>query len=97
MNDQAPPDALFDYEARPVTPQIVLVGKSVSPAAYAIRDFLSRNGCFYDWIDFDQPGSAPTAFGVGDIDASLLPLCILPDGTRLAPATIERVAAVWEW
>jgi thioredoxin reductase (NADPH) len=93
VNDQAPPDALFDYDARPVTPQIVLVGKSVSPAAYAIRDFLSRNGCFYDWIDFDQAGSAPTAFGVGDIDASLLPLCILPDGTRLAPATIERVAA----
>lgn len=93
MNDQAPPDALFDYDARPVTPQIVLVGRSVSPGAYAIRDFLSRNGCFYDWIDFDRPGSVPTALGVSEVDASLLPLCILPDGTRLAPATIEQVAA----
>lgn len=93
MKDHASPDALFDYDARPVTPQIVLVGKSVSPAAYAIRDFLSRNGCFYDWIDFDQAGSAQTPFGASEIDASLLPLCILPDGTRLAPATIEQVAA----
>ena len=93
MNGQPPPDALFDYDARPVTPQIVLVGTSASPAAYAIRDFLSRNGCFYDWIDLDQSGSAQTVAGVNEIDTSLLPLCILPNGSRLAPATVEQVAA----
>jgi thioredoxin reductase (NADPH) len=93
MNGQPPPDALFDYDARPVTPQIVLVGTSASPAAYAIRDFLSRNGCFYDWIDLDQSGSAQTVVGVNEIDTSLLPLCILPNGSRLAPATVEQVAA----
>lgn len=93
MNGRPPPDALFDYDARPVTPQIVLVGTSASPAAYAIRDFLSRNGCFYDWIDLDQSGSAQAVVGVNAIDTSLLPLCVLPNGSRLAPATVEQVAA----
>lgn len=93
MNGQPPPDALFDYDARPVTQQIVLVGTSATQGAYAIRDFLTRNGCFYDWIDLDQPGSAQTVVGVNEIDASLLPLCILPDGSRLAAATVEQVAA----
>ena len=32
--------SLFDYDARPVTPGVVLVGTTASRAAYAIRDFL---------------------------------------------------------
>ena len=37
--------SMFDYDARPVTPAPVLVGTTASRGAYAIRDFLSRNGC----------------------------------------------------
>ena len=84
--------ARFDYDARPVTPQVVLAGTQSSSAAYAIRDFLKRNGRPYDWVDVDQPG-ADLLLGVEKIDASRLPLCILPDGTRLAPATLDQVAA----
>jgi thioredoxin reductase (NADPH) len=84
--------ALFDYDARPVTPQVILAGTQSSAAAYAIRDFLTRNGRPYDWVDVDQPG-ADLLLGAERIDASRLPLCILPDGTRLAPATVEQVAA----
>jgi thioredoxin reductase (NADPH) len=83
---------LFDYDSRPVTPQVVLAGTQSSPAAYAIRDFLKRNGHPYDWVDVDQPG-ADLFLNLEKIDASRLPLCILPDGTRLAPATVEEVAA----
>ena len=83
---------LFDYDSRPVTPQVVLAGTQSSPAAYAIRDFLKRNGHPYDWIDVGQPG-ADLLLGAEAIEASHLPLCILPDGTRLAPATVEEVAA----
>jgi hypothetical protein len=36
--------SMFDYDARPVTPVPVLVGTTASRGAYAIRDFLSRNG-----------------------------------------------------
>ncbi len=83
---------LFDYDSRPVTPQVVLAGTQSSPAAYAIRDFLKRNGQPFDWVDVGQSG-ADLVLGDEAIEASRLPLCILPDGTRLAPATVEQVAA----
>jgi thioredoxin reductase (NADPH) len=83
--DQSRTEAMFDYDARPVTPQLTLVGSRTSAGAYAIRDFLSRNGRPYEWVDAGDFGEA--------VESSLLPLCILPDGTRLESATIEQVAA----
>jgi thioredoxin reductase (NADPH) len=84
---------MFDYDSRPVTPQVVLVGTRSSPEAYAIRDFLTRNGRPYEWVDADAlAGAGPAVQGL-EIDLERLPTCILPDGTRLAPATIERVAS----
>src|SRR5439155_20982728 len=44
------------------------------------------------WVDADQPG-AELLLHVEKIDASGLPLCGLPDGTRLESATVEQVAA----
>ena len=44
VRDWAVPMSMFDYDARPVTPLPVLVGTTASRGAYAIRDFLSRNG-----------------------------------------------------
>src|SRR5258708_796795 len=82
---------MFDYDARPVTPQVILAGTQASAAAYAIRDFLTRNGQPYDWVDVDQSGGE--LLQLGTIDVSRLPVCILPDGTRLEAATVEQVAA----
>jgi thioredoxin reductase (NADPH) len=82
---------MFDYDARPVTPQVILAGSHASAAAYAIRDFLTRNGRPYDWVDVDQSGAE--LLELGTIDVSRLPLCVLPDGTRLESATVEQVAA----
>jgi len=45
--------SMFDYDARPVSPVPVLVGTTASPGAYAIRDFLSRNGYPFEWVDAD--------------------------------------------
>ncbi len=75
-----------------MTPRVLLAGTQSSPAAYAIRDFLKRNGHPYDWVDVGEPG-ADRPPGVEAIETSRLPLCILPDCTRLAPATVEQVAA----
>ena len=83
---------MFDYDARPVTPQVILAGTHASAAAYAIRDFLSRNGQSYDWVDAEQPG-AELLLHVEKIDTSRLPLCVLPDGTRIESATVQQVAA----
>jgi thioredoxin reductase (NADPH) len=80
---------MFDYDSRPVTPQVVLVGTTASTGAYAIRDFLTRNGRPYDWVDVDGDGAGHPAHTPG----TRLPLCVLPDGTRLEGATVELVAS----
>jgi thioredoxin reductase (NADPH) len=85
--------SMFDYDARPVTPVPVLVGTTASRGAYAIRDFLSRNGYPFEWVDAGQPEAVRAVLGVAEVEPSALPLCILPDGSRLASATVERVAA----
>src|SRR5258707_9321143 len=85
--------SMFDYDARPVTPGVVLVGTSVSRGGYAIRDFLSRNGYPFEWVDAGQPDAVRAVLGVAEVEPSALPLCILPDGSRLASATVEQVAA----
>ena len=56
--------SMFDYEARPVTPLLVLVGDTASRDAYAIRDFLSRNGYPFEWVDAAQPDAVRTVLGL---------------------------------
>lgn len=85
--------SMFDYDTRPVSALPVLVGTSSSRPAYLIRDFLSRNGLPFEWVDAGQPEAVRAVLGVAEVESSALPLCILPDGSRLAPATVEQVAA----
>jgi len=85
--------SMFDYDARPVTPGVVLVGTAASRGGYAIRDFLSRNGYPFEWVDAGQPEAVLAVLGVAEVEPSALPVCILPDGSRLVSATVEQVAA----
>jgi thioredoxin reductase (NADPH) len=85
--------AMIDYDAKPVTPQVLLLGQRSSSDGYSIRDFLSRNGVPYEWVDVDDEARVDALFLGGDSDGDQLPVCILPDGARLAPATVEGVAA----
>jgi len=85
--------SMIDYDARPVTPQVLLVGDRASSVGYSIRDFLSRNGVPYEWVDVDDAARVGVLLPAGEWDADQLPLCVLPNGTRLAPATLEGVAA----
>jgi thioredoxin reductase (NADPH) len=84
--------SMMDYDARPVTPQVLLVGDRASSVGYSIRDFLSRNGVPYEWVDLDDARVAALLPGE-EREGEQLPVCILPDGSRLAPATLEAVAA----
>ena len=84
--------SMFDYDTRPVTPGVVLIDSGSSPAAYRIRDFLSRNGRPYEWVNLDDRTRIQTVLGSSYVDTAILPMCILPDGRRLAPATVEEVA-----
>src|SRR6266849_6677118 len=85
--------SMIDYDARPVTPQIVLVGHRASAVGYSIRDFLSRNGVPYEWVDVDDTERVAGLLTVQETDPDQLPVCILPNGTRLAPAGLA--AAVY--
>jgi thioredoxin reductase (NADPH) len=85
--------SLFDYDTRPATPGVVLVDSRASAAAYRIRDFLSRNSLQYEWVDVSDVERMRAVLGSTEIDARSLPICVLPDGTRLSSATVEQVAA----
>src|SRR4030088_1161147 len=89
--------SMIDYDARPVTPQIVLVGHRASAVGYSIRDFLSRNGVPYVWVDVDDTERVAGLLAVQETDPDQLPVCILPNGTRLAPATLEGSPRGWGW
>ncbi len=93
MSDRITPMSMFDYDARPVTPGVVLVGTRASRGAYAIRDFLTRNGYPFEWVDVERPDAVAAVLGAAEVQPSALPLCILPDGSRLTSATVEQVAA----
>jgi thioredoxin reductase (NADPH) len=85
--------SLFDYDTRPATPGVVLVDSATSSAAYRIRDFLSRNSYQYEWVDVGDADRVRAVLGTSELDAGSLPICILPNGTKLSPATLEEVAA----
>ena len=85
--------SMFDYDARPVTPQVVLVGRRASSLGYELRDFLSRNGVPYDWVESDDAERVLQLFAGDDIDPNRLPICVLPDGRRLMDATVQQVAS----
>jgi len=69
------------------------VDAGTSAAAYRIRDFLSRNSLQYEWVDVTDSERVRAVLGDTEVDAQSLPICVLPDGTRLSPATLEQVAA----
>jgi thioredoxin reductase (NADPH) len=92
MSDE-PRGSMFDYDARPVTPQVVLVGRRASSLGYELRDFLSRNGVPYDWVEADDADRVRVLFDGDEIDQDQLPICVLPDGRRLAGATVQHVAS----
>src|SRR5579864_6973387 len=93
MTEASNSTSMFDYDARPVTPQVVLVGQRASSVGYSIRDFLSRNGVPYEWVDLDDAERVGALVSPSEMDPGRLPLCVLPNGIRLAPATVEDVAA----
>src|ERR1700730_10618474 len=97
MSDQTRA-SMFDYDSRPVTPQVVMVGLRASSVGYQLRDFLSRNGIPYEWVNVDDAERVRKLLDGGDIDAGDIdpdrfPICLLPDGSQLVAATVADVAS----
>jgi thioredoxin reductase (NADPH) len=72
--------SMIDYDARPVTPQVLLVGPRASSVGYSIRDFLSRNGVPYEWVDVDDGARVGALLSAAEMGLDQLPVCVLPDG-----------------
>ncbi|MGH9157587.1 MAG: NAD(P)/FAD-dependent oxidoreductase [Acidimicrobiales bacterium] len=92
MTDQTV-GSMFEYDARPATPQVVIVGRRASSGGYLLRDFLSRNGVPYEWVEADDADRVRTLLPTGDVDRDRLPICVLPDGSTVVTATVAAVAA----
>ena len=89
--------SLFDYDTRPATPGLVLVDSGSSAAAYRIRDFLSRNSLPYEWVDVTDSERVSAVLGSTEVDARVLPICVLPNGTQLAPRRSSRLPQGSGW
>lgn len=86
MTDTASPD-------RPVQ----LMGTQRSPAAYALRDFLQRSDVPFQWVELTTDEEAREKAKVSSLRDERLPVCELPDGTRLERPTIRQVIEHLGW
>lgn len=69
-----------------------ILGRIASPASADLRDFLTRNGVDYLWLDVD---SDPLVryLGIARPEEAVLPVCVFPDGTVLEAPTRREVAS----
>ena len=83
-------DLLSDWAATVRMPYegIRVVGSPLSPQSYAVKEFLSRNGVPYQWLDVQADPSVRELVG----DTSLLPVVLLEDGTALTQPSNPELA-----
>jgi len=87
-------DLLSDWysRARPEYDGIRVAGTRLSPASYAVRDFLSGNQIPYRWLDVEgDPAARELAEAAGG-GAARLPVVFLPDGTALVQPSTRDLA-----
>jgi thioredoxin reductase (NADPH) len=70
-----------------------VIGHQWSALSHAIKDFLARNQIPYRWLDIETSEEARVLAEHANLDISLLPLVLFPDGTHLAQPTDAQLAA----
>ena len=83
-------DLLYDWAATVRLPYegIRVVGSPLSPQSYTVKEFLSRNGVPYQWLDVRADPSVRELVG----DTTQLPVVLLPDGTTLRQPSNAELA-----
>ena len=71
--------------------EVIVIGRTGSPAAYAIRDFLYRNDVPFQWVELRDDAQA-RALGLDGVSDDRLPVCEFSDGTRVERPTIRGLA-----
>lgn len=77
--------------------RVRLLGSANSVKAFEIRDFLNRSVVEYDWIELETDEAARALPGIGSLQDARLPVCEMPDGTRLFGPTVREVADRLGW
>lgn len=78
-------------------PKIKLFGTRGSAAAYALRDFLYRSGVPFQWTELTSDEQARTEVHCIGLDDKRLPICLVPDGTRLVHPTVRQITEKPGW
>lgn len=86
-------DLLSDWLAtyRPAYDGIIVAGHLVSPGTHAVRDFFTRNGQPFRFLNVERDPEALTVIAAAQPDAAL-PLVRFPDGTVLSAPTDTELA-----
>jgi thioredoxin reductase (NADPH) len=87
-------DLLSDWSAstRPAYDGIRVAGALWSPRSYAAKEFLSRNGVPYQWVDVEKDESvAELVTGIAG-DLTRLPVILFGDGTALVSPSNHELA-----
>jgi thioredoxin reductase (NADPH) len=70
-------------KARPAFDGIRVAGTALSPASYAVKDFLASNQVPYQWLDVDDDATVRELLSGVDGGGTRLPVVFFPDGTTL--------------
>src|SRR5919202_1779615 len=87
-------DLLSDWLASVRLPYegIRVAGARWSPQSYAVKEFLSRNGVPYQWVDVDQDPSVGELVTSMAGDLTRLPVVLFPDGSVLVQPSPGELA-----
>ena len=75
---------------------VKIFGRTGSPQAHALRDFLHRSDVPFEWIDVRSDAEARAA-GVDSENDRRLPVCVFSDGTRIENPTIRQITEKLGW
>jgi len=78
--------------ARPAFDGIRVAGNALSPASYAVKDFLASNQVPYQWLDMENDATVCELLSGASGGAARLPVVFFPDGTTLVQPTARELA-----
>jgi len=87
-------DLLSDWfaRARPVFDGIRVAGTSLSPACFAVKEFLASNQLPYQWLDMEDDATVRELLSGATGGPVRLPIVFFPDGTTLVQPTARELA-----
>lgn len=87
-------ELLADWAAtvRPPYDGIRVAGTALSPASYAVKEFLSRNHVPYQWVDLDADPPTRELVSASPSGLSRLPVVFFTDGTSMVQPSQRELA-----